>query len=149
MNFQSLLDIGKMKMTTLVTVGSLPHNSLFISDNYIYVIVGECSNCNILVKVISELNNGHWMRTEYRHKIHKFDFFKLVSVITASQLITDNLIRKIDARILEIENSIDPYSTSDEGFEPDIEKDVEISTLRSMLKLIESEVESVNNSLSG
>lgn len=74
----------------LVTVGSLPHNSLFISDNYIYVIVGECSNCNILVKVISELNNGYWMRTEDRLKIYKFDFFKPVSVITASQLITDN-----------------------------------------------------------
>ena len=61
------------------------------------------------------------------------------------QLITDNIISKIDARILKIKNSIDPNSTEDEGFEPDIEKETELSTLRIVSELIQSEIESVNN----
>lgn len=68
----------------LVAVGSLPHNSLFISDDYIYVIVGESDNCDPLVKVIAQLTNGFWMRVEDKHQIHKLDFFKLVSVIVPS-----------------------------------------------------------------
>jgi ABC-type antimicrobial peptide transport system ATPase subunit len=68
----------------LVAVGSLPRNSLFINDNYIYVIVGESDSYDPLVKVIGELNNGHWMRVEDKHKIHKLDFFKLVSLIVPS-----------------------------------------------------------------
>jgi ABC-type antimicrobial peptide transport system ATPase subunit len=68
----------------IVVVGSLPHNSLFINDGYIYVIVGESDGCDPLVKVIGELNNGYWMRTEDKHKIHKLDFFKLVSLIVPS-----------------------------------------------------------------
>ena len=62
------------------------------------------------------------------------------------QLIIGNIISKIDARILKIENSIDPNSTEDEGFEPDIEKETELSTLRSVSELVESEIESANNS---
>ena len=68
----------------LVAVGSLPHGSLFISDNCIYVIVGESDSCDSLVKVIGELNNGHWMRVEDKRQIHKLDFFKLVSLIAQS-----------------------------------------------------------------
>lgn len=62
------------------------------------------------------------------------------------QLIIDNIVSKIDAQILKIENSIDPNSTEDEGFEPDIEKEIELSTLRSVSTLIQSEIESANKS---
>ncbi len=46
---------------------------------------------------------------------------------------------------MKIENSIDPYSTEDEGFEPDIEKDTELSALRIISELIQSEIKNVNN----
>lgn len=68
----------------LVVVGSLPHGSLFTNDGYIYVIVGELDSCDPLVKVIAQLTNGFWMRVEDKHKIHKFDFFKTVSLIVPS-----------------------------------------------------------------
>ncbi len=68
----------------LVAAGSLPHNSLFISDDCIYVIVGESDTCDPLVKLIAQLTIGYWMRIEDQHKIHKFDFFKVVSLIVPS-----------------------------------------------------------------